>query len=165
MPTLNQFASYDSIRAALGVSDDEVADTVLGLPIYMQLLNISFDAVVAGISDVYLPLVTGNPPPVLTPVQQRFVDVVQLFSVYSTAKTLLTSLPMFSPLGITDGRATLTRFDTASADIRQGVDLMFGVVRQKVLDAWHDMGMTPPDPVSNLLFNKVGLATSPVTNV
>ena len=63
MTSLNLFTSYDSIRAVLGVSEDDLEDVTLELPIYLQLLRLDFGTISSDIEPLYLPLVADPPPP------------------------------------------------------------------------------------------------------
>ena len=163
MITLNTFTSPDSVRAVLGVTDDDLEDSVLELPMYLQLLQLEFSSISSGIEDLYLPLVVEPPPP-LTPLEKRFVDLVQLFSAYAIAKNLLTSLPLFAPKSISDGRAKLDRFSDPLEMVQAGVDNLYAMIKDKLVDILEEMGEVVPVSPTMTLFAVAPLGYNPVTN-
>ena len=164
MTSLNLFTSYDSIRAVLGVSEDDLEDVTLELPIYLQLLRLDFGTISSDIESLYLPLV-ADPPPPLTPIQQRFVDLVQLFSAYATAKTLLTSLPLFAPKSITDGRAKLDRFADPLEMVKDGVESLYNTIKDRLAEVLEEMGEDVPVASARVFFATAPLGYNPVTNI
>lgn len=106
---LIDFISYDDVRAALGVSEDEITDATLSLNLYEFNL-------VSELESISLTLITdyetqkGASPSTWTDAQTRFHQAVQLFSAYAVAKQATISLPMFGPKEQTDGKAALVRF-------------------------------------------------------
>ena len=105
--SLLNFTTYDDIRAALGVSDEELEDDVLGLQLYEDHLNFE-------LSDVHPDLVTLRTSlesaAVLTPAQERFMAACRGFSTYAVARALTSTLPMFGPKSVEDGKARMERF-------------------------------------------------------
>jgi hypothetical protein len=104
--SLIEFTSYDDIRAALGVSSDEIEDATLSLPLYEYRL-------IAELEDISLTLISefGDlAVDSLTDVQKRLKQSVIVFSTYSVAVQLTSSLPLFSPKEISDGKAHTTRY-------------------------------------------------------
>ena len=95
MPTaLTDFATYDEIRAVLGVSDEELEDGTLALPMYLKLLQLDFGDIAGTLEAQYLAAKASTPP---SAAEQKLVDVVSVFSAYASSKHLLTSLPRFAP--------------------------------------------------------------------
>ena len=102
---LTDFTSYDDIRAALGVSSDEIDDATLSLPLYEYNLTMEMEEVgLTLVSDFQA--ITGTP----TENQRRFREATALFATYAVAAQLTTSLPLFSPKEIGDGKAHATRY-------------------------------------------------------
>lgn len=106
---LIDFISYDEVRAALGVSQDEIKDTTLSLNLYdfnlvSELESISLDLIAAYTAQV------AATPSTWTAAQTRFVQATKLFAAYAVAKQLTVSLPMFGPKEQSDGKASLVRF-------------------------------------------------------
>lgn len=104
---LVDFTSHDDIRAALGVSVDEIEDATISLPLYENNLAVELDEIDLDLATDYA---TINALPTKTAVQTRFLTIAQLFATYAVAKQLTTSLPMFSPKEISDGKASMVRF-------------------------------------------------------
>jgi hypothetical protein len=108
---LLDFTTPDEVRAALGVSDDELEDTTLALPVYSTNLE-------AELRDVNVSLisrfqeVSSMPDAQRSDAQSWFLQVTRLFATYVVARQLCTSLPMFSPKEITDGKASVVRFSS-----------------------------------------------------
>lgn len=105
---LADFTSHDEIRAALGVSEEELEDATLSLPLYEFSLTAAFE-------EVSLTLVTSFKalpavPSTWTAEQVRFNSAVRMFATYAVARHLTISLPLFSPKEISDGKAHTTRY-------------------------------------------------------
>lgn len=105
--SLLNYTTYDDIRAALGVNDEELEDGVLGLQLYED--NLSFE-----LSDIHPDLdalhTTLESTPVLTSAQERFMAACRGFATYAVARSLTSTLPMFGPKSIEDGKARMERF-------------------------------------------------------
>lgn len=109
MSTLTDYTSYDDIRAALGVSADELEDATLALDTYLFGLLDELDGFEVNplpsfesLKDKDLESMTAD--------EARFFRVFKLFCTYKVAESLLPSLPMFGPKEISDGKATMVRF-------------------------------------------------------
>ena len=116
MTTLTDFASYDEIRAVLGVSDEELEDGTLALPMYLKLLQMEFGDLNADLESKYLDVKALTNP---TAKEQKLLDVVSVFSAYAIAFHLLTSMPLFAPKQITDGRASTDRIADPFEGVRE----------------------------------------------
>lgn len=103
---ITDYTTYDDVRAVLGVSTDELEDTTLALETYASALLLDLEDV-----DVALPATySALPGTGRTAAQERFFVTVRLFATYAVARQLTSSLPMFGPKDITDGKAGVTRF-------------------------------------------------------
>lgn len=109
MALLTDFTTYAECRAALGTNDQEIDDGVLTLPMYV----LGFIADLEDVSDTlqadYVVIAALNDN-VRTVPQQAVYDAVRLFAPYSVAGLLASSLPLFSPKQVTDGKASMTRY-------------------------------------------------------
>lgn len=103
---LIDYTSYNDVRAALGVSVDEIDDATLSLDLY----EFNLVSELEGISLTLIPDFLGLPPTGRTAEQTRFYQSTKLFATYATAKLGTIALPMFSPKEQTDGKAGLVRF-------------------------------------------------------
>jgi hypothetical protein len=157
---LVQFTSYEEVRAAIGVSEEELPDAVIGLPMYLQSLLLDLDEIHEDVDTTYVAL-TGT----LDADEQRFQRLVQLFATYSVARTLLTGLDLFAPKRIQDGRAELERTEDPYAAVREGVLAMYGRVRLKLIEAFETLVPAAEVSVTTLTWgSSVGIAADPVTN-
>lgn len=105
--SLLNYTTYDDIRAALGVSDEELGDDVLSLQLYEDSLRFELDDVHPDLAALHTTL---ESTPVLTLAQERFMAACRGFSTYVVARALTSTLPMFGPKSIEDGKARMERF-------------------------------------------------------
>lgn len=108
--SLDQYTSYDDIRAALGVSEEEIEDRTISLPLYEYNLTEELYKVHSSLSTQYLSVKGDVDPSALTEDQKRFLRAVYMFSTYAVAKHLTTSLPLFSPKDMSDGKSSFSRY-------------------------------------------------------
>lgn len=109
---LIDYTTYAECRAALGTNDKEIDDVVLVLPMYALGLVADLEDISSTLVADYTTIaaLTAN---VRTAAQQAVYDAVRLFAPYSVASLLASSLPMFAPKQITDGKAGMTRDSSA----------------------------------------------------
>lgn len=113
--TITDYTSYAEVRAALGVTDKEVGDEILGLPMYGNHLAAELNdladtlGLTSDIDETYATL-RGITLSSLTKPQKRVLATVALFATYAVARHLGTSLAMMAPKTLGDGKAMLTRF-------------------------------------------------------
>ena len=163
MATITQFTSYDEIRATLGVSDEELENATLALPMYVRDLGFELADIASDVESTYGTVSTLPGP--LTTVQQRFYDAVQLFSTFTVAKQLLTSLPLFAPKSIGDGRANFDRQTDPFQDVREGVMAGVTLSRSRVQAAYEALNSTTVtrNIVAPIFVRSTGIAVDPVT--
>lgn len=160
---ITDYTSFDEVRAALGVSSEEVEDETLNLAMYAEMLLIDIEDVNMGIPALYTSLKATTP---LTADQERFMQTAHLFATYAVARQLTTSLPLFSPEQITDGKAMMRRqqannpyqqvIDAVSREFtrfRMRLDQMFAVVNSTA----------GQDKVTKTYFAKSSPSTDPIT--
>lgn len=136
---LTQYTTYDEIRAALGVAQEEIEDEVLELPNYERMLV--FDLEDIGTFDPtlqaqYLTLIDSDATPSPTVDEQRFVSIMKVFCTYSVAKQLLVTLPMFAPQQIKESKTELVRISDPYKDAKAGVTSFYEQVRARLLAAY-----------------------------
>lgn len=163
MSQLVDFMSYDEPRAILGVSDEELENDTLELPLYMRELSMDLEDLYPGLEQLYL---SKTALPTKTNTEQKLLDVVQVYAAYATSKTLLTSLSLFAPKQITDGRATTDRTADPFSSVREGVNSTLEKMKTRVLAAVALVGgqVTVAPKVIRTYFGVAALATNPVTN-
>jgi hypothetical protein len=159
---LTDYTSFAEVRAVLGVSEDEITDATLGLPIYDFALSETY----SDISDLLLPALDASkavPTAARTPAQIKLLRVANLYTAYSLAHTLLTSLPMFSYSRVTDGKAEVQRIDKWE-DLREGVAANLGELKPKLrsalaaVDSNYLLAAATPTPImtsTSILFDPV----------
>jgi len=160
--TLSDYTTFLEIRAALGVSSTELPDEVLAIPSHEVIATMALEDVSALIPDYYVTMVALSSK---TKDQQRFIDLVKLYTTYVIAKSLLTSLPLFSVRSLTDGRASFERFVGPFQDTRDGVDASLISLKYRlaaVYTALTSIGVAPR--ASFIVALSSSLAIDPVTN-
>lgn len=106
---LSPFTTYADVRAACGVTEEEVPDSVLGLQLYELTLRRDLRAVSSTlVTDFSVWAADGA-----TDAQRAAASSASLFATYSVARTLSVGLPLAAPKDIGDGKATLARFADA----------------------------------------------------
>lgn len=105
---ITDVTTYDEVRSALGVSQDELTDETLALPFYAAALEAELEEIDEDLLADYI-IVEAIPEGTRTTAEARFVKAMTLFAPYAVAVQLTSSLPLFAPKAISDGKATLTR--------------------------------------------------------
>lgn len=107
---LIDYTSYEEIRATLGVDDEELSDDTLALPLYESYLKLELEDIGNGSAVDQFATIALVAEDARTKAQQRFFELVRVYSTYAVAVQLATSLPLFSPKDIGDGKASTGRF-------------------------------------------------------
>lgn len=161
---LPEFTSCDEVRAVLGVSHIELADAVLLLPTYVQLLEDDLEAVGAGLVTAFR-TASAIAPASRTSAQKRLYDITRLFSSYSVAKQLLTSLPYFAEQRLSDGRAEKERIADPFTVTKEGVLSGLNDLKFRLSAAFAAVsGGTALARTTRIFAGSTGLAVDPVTN-
>jgi hypothetical protein len=105
MITLADYASFDSVRAALGVSDLEITDAALNLDIYAVFVQQELDGISATLRTEFEAINSPSGDPTL----EAKYDAVRVFSAYAVAYKSSDSLPLSSPKVIVEGKASMSR--------------------------------------------------------
>lgn len=115
MITLIDYITYAEVRTTVGLSTDELPDSILELPIYASALELELDSI----------NLTSDPPgpgplktrylqienlSTMTAAEQKLYNLTRMFCAYSVAAEVATSLSMRSPKIISDSKVSLTRF-------------------------------------------------------
>ena len=124
------YTTYDDIRAALGVSSDEIEDATLSLSLYeLNLISELEDVDVDLVSDYATVAALSS----RTAVQDRFLQATRLFATYVVAYQATTSLPLFSPKDISDGKATVSRYaDSPYKEVIKRVEQLYGKYKARL---------------------------------
>lgn len=157
---ITDYTSYDEIRAALGVSKKEIVDATLGLSIYANFLEMEFEEVDSTVPALYQ-ATAGLPSP--TAAEVRFLSACRLFAVYSVAKHLTGSLPLFAPRQIGDGKASVQRFDSPYKDTVAAVNQMYDKAKNRLASALGDIGTSVTSAIPLTFVSVVTPISDPVT--
>jgi hypothetical protein len=157
---LTDYTTYADVRAALGVSDEELEDATLALTTYE-------DALVSEFEDISLTLQSTLDATLakVTPTEdeERFLRYARLFSAYTVAKLLTASLPMFGPKTITDGKAKIDRFNDPYRDTVKDVAAQYDKWRSRLSAAFTALGQSSSTPKVRTYMSVVSPASDPVT--
>ena len=159
---ITDYAAYDEIRAVLGVSDEELEDATLALPMYEKLLNMELLDISEDLPTLYASI-TANPA--ATAQEKKLLDVVSVFSAFAISKHLLTSLPLFAPKRITDGRAETDRVTDPFEDVRQGVNFTYGILKGRIQTLLLAIEGVSSQPAARVYSSSAGLYVNPVTGI
>ena len=156
--------TYDEVRAVLGVSDEEITNATLDLKVFTDQLELELTDIDPSLP-TYLDTITGVVEGARTPEQKKLFAVGNMFSAYAYAKILLTSLPLFSPKRVTDGKAEFERFLDPFQEVRDGVSAGYVSMRVRLQTALAALNNAYSAPqASTVVFTaSVGLAVDPVT--
>lgn len=105
---ITEYVTYAEVRSALGVSDEELADSTLALNMYSLALDAALKRIHAALPADFA-VIKEKDEAARTQPEKDVFDAVQLFAVYQVALEL-TGLPLFSPKQVTDGKAGFSRY-------------------------------------------------------
>ena len=158
---ITDYTSYDEIRAALGVSEDDIEDATLALPLYADILAVELEDISLDLPDTYATL-KDNPTPSL--LQRRFLQSARLFATYAIAKHLSGSLPLFSPETVTDSKVSVKRFTSPYKDVIANVGEQYGRFRKRLEEAYAAVSSTTATARTPKVYFSVSAPSSdPVT--
>ncbi len=129
---ITEFTSYADVRAALGVSEDDLEDETLELDLYADMLEVEFEDVSVTFLTTYAAAQATDTP---TEAQARFLKAARLFSTYAIAKHCCDSLPLFAAKQVTDSKAGVQRFDNSIRDVVKSINDKYGVLRMRLSNA------------------------------
>lgn len=162
MLTLTTFCTPASVRAILGVSDDELEDFTILDPIYAVQLGERLTDINASITSVFLGLTAPA-----NPNQERFVDLVGTFAAYVVAQQLAGSVKMFAPQSITDSKSGAVRISDPYSDLRVSILGTLTYLTERILKTYALLypAISVPALTQRVFAASVGIAKDPVTNV
>ena len=135
MIQLTDFIELAEVRAVLGVSEYELTDETLGLPIYSR----GIERTLRGISDGTNNLLTifDTASASSDDDDLYLADQIRQLVVYSTAAMCLSGLSLFAPKSTSDGKATETRFSSEAAfkDVAANVNAALTSITRDILEA------------------------------
>lgn len=162
---LTTFTSYDQIRAVLGLTQRELKDEVLILPMYSTIVEEAFfdlsDAILDNYSAVQA-LTNKNR------MQWRFIRLANLYATYAVASAMCDNLSITAPMKITDGKAAVARFKF-DPSVLDNIAAAYGGAREGLLSVYTKLFpsdiMNAGGTLTTLVFaSAVGISTDPVTS-
>jgi len=149
---INTYASYDEIRAALGVSSLELKDDQLSLDIYgdflyQELASVSGiltpDTISRNLAGQYTYLASLA---VLTDNQTLLMSYIRSLAIYTVAANVVDSISLLVPKTISDGKALLTRFSSERTfeSVREDINSRKYDLKRKIKDL---LGVTVTEKV------------------
>ena len=160
---ITDYTSFEDVRAALGVSEEEIADGTLELESFATLLDEDLREINAGLPAIFLSLAADEAN--WTANQRRLVGLIKLYATYAIAFRLLDSSELFGFLRVADGRASTERVPDAYRNLRANITAMLGRIKAKLIAALLLVypGLSVPTLAAVSYFSAVGIATDPVT--
>lgn len=134
---LNQYTTFEDVRAALGVSSTELEDGTLTLQLYEDHLMADLDDISLSLRDTFIAFSAEAAP---TSAQSRLLQYTRLFATYSVAKALTNTLPMFGPKTIEDGKARMQRFENPYRETIDAVNREYERWRNRLQQAFVAIG-------------------------
>ena len=157
---LTDYTAYADIRAALGVSDEDIADDTLALPLYEDSLTQDLEDLALTLPATYAATKALSAP---TAIEMRFLKACSLFATFSVAKQLTSALPLFAAKDVTDGKAAVGRFDNPYKDVIKSVNEQYDKQRTRLIAALGAIGTTGATATTQVYMSVVSPAYDPVT--
>lgn len=157
---LTDYTDYGSIKAILGVSDEDITDDTLALPLYEDSLTQDLEDVALTLPATYAATKALSAP---TDIETRFLKACSLFATFSVAKQLTSALPLFAAKDVTDGKAAVGRFDNPYKDVIKSVNEQYDKQRTRLIAALGAIGTTGATATTQVYMSVVSPAYDPVT--
>jgi hypothetical protein len=158
---ITTYTTYAEVRSTVGMSEDTLPDSILGLELYANALELALDsltittAALNPIKTVFPTLDPVNNVADVTP-----YNLTRMFSTYTVALEVATSLSMRAPKTLSDSKVTLGRFSPEAT--WQDVIKAIKAKLKQIKDDLVDIGNTTEDePLPYLTV--ASPATDPVT--
>lgn len=150
-----------TVRALLGVSDLEIEDSQLSLPLYLLAIESGIDKLNENVLPMYLTLAGVTSKSLL---QTRFYNSVRLYAGTLVALELLPTLPMAAPKRIMDEKASVERVNDPYALLVANMKATLDALGARILASMAILDPTKAvTRVQRTFAVSVGLAIDPVT--
>jgi hypothetical protein len=156
---ITPYTSHDEVRAALGVTSDDLDDTTLDLPIYGNHLLMELEDVSLTLVSAYEAAYAAEPQ---SDLQVRLVAAVNMFATYSVAKHLSNSIPLFVAKQETDSKAGGTRFDTGYRETIASVAREYSRLRTYLETTLAAVGSSTSTSVRRNFFSVASPTSDPI---
>lgn len=159
--SLTEFTTYADIRAALGVTEDDLEDATLSLNLYSDSLGVEFEDVSSAFADTYATVRDIDNP---SAVQISFLTATRLFATYAVAKQLTATLPVFASKQVSDGKTVVQRFDNPYRDTIKSVLDQYGKAKARLATVIATLNSGSKSTVTRVYFSVVAPSTDPITD-
>lgn len=158
----SDYTKPDDVRAVLGVSIKEIADSVIESGVYLTTVLEALYKLNATLAEDYR---TASGTAQRTSKQNRFVLLVQTYCSYIVARQLIPNLPMAAPQIITDGKTALNRIANPYEHLKEPIDASISYFGANLIEAYADINSAVVVPVAarRTMVKSSGLAVDPVT--
>jgi hypothetical protein len=160
---ITAYTSPDSIRAILGVSEQELEDVTILDPVYSTVLDEALYDLGLDLPD-HFAIVQETAPKTRT--QARFVNVVATWSAYQVAQQLVLSVKMFAPKTIKSEKDQFDRILDPYSNLRGDIEAMLDNLKVKIGALYGELfpsePAVPETPARTLVIASP-LGTDPVT--
>lgn len=161
--TILDYTTYEDVRAALGVSDEELEDETLALTVYSSGLAEDLFDVATSLVQTY-ETIRDKDEADRTEKESRVYSLTRLFATYSVARQVGTALPMFSPKSMSDGKASMSRFSGEPyKDVLKGISEQYELFRGRLNRALEDLSASAGEVPLRRLFAPATPIYDPVT--
>ena len=157
---LTTYTTYADIRAALGVSDEELEDSTLALRLYDDYLTQELEDVNLLIPETFTTTQAKSAP---TAQETRFLTTCSLFATFAVARQLTSALPLFAAKDVTDGKAAVGRFDNPYRDVIKSVNEQYEKQRNRLVAALAAIGTVSTATTARVYMAVVSPSSDPVT--
>lgn len=144
---LSPYTTTEQVRALLGVSDEELTDETLNLPVYEHGLQFELQKVSEGLPALFTTL---KDKPQLSSAEDRLVKSVEYYCAIEGAVQAGSSLALVAPKRMTDDKSGFERFsDSPYRDVLERLQLKLIGARGALIRALESLtGATISEPVS-----------------
>lgn len=157
---ITEYTTYDDVRAALGVSVDDLEDSTLALDLYADMLDVEFEEVSATFAATYQSVKAVDDP---SEAQAKFLKASRLFATYAVAKHCCGSLPLFAAKQVTDSKVAVQRFDSPYKDAVKAVLDQYGRMRNRLAAAMTTLSVSSQTKTAKTYFAVVSPDVDPIT--
>ena len=157
---LTTYTTYNDVRAALGVSPDDLDDATLALSLYDDNLTQELEDVALTLPETFATTKAIAAP---TALETRFLTACRLFSTFAVAKMLTAALPLFAAKEVTDGKAAVGRFDSPYKDVIKSVNEQYATQRARLVTALSAVGTTSETATARVYMAVASPSSDPVT--
>lgn len=161
---VTDYTTSASVRAVLGVAEEELEDTTIESTVFGTRLDETFYGMNASLPDDFLTIGALGAPSTL---QIRFLNLVEAFAAYQVAGFLLGSVALFAPQEIEASRDRFARVADPYKDLRSDVSNTLAMLTRQLLAVYAqlDPGTPVEDAVDVTYVDTVDLGVDPVTGV